>query len=135
MGLDKNFPRHPHSIISPDVRWYPGSDAIGEKGRVLVKGISLNTFHYLKGNDIKNDKKNSEEFGIGAGTIGAMGNGHLKILKEFFSKKIKNSSQKLEIRNNMHVLSLLHSIYNSEKLKILNKVLEKESVLGKKWKM
>ena len=33
MGLDKNFPRHPHSIISPDVRWYPGSDAIGEKGR------------------------------------------------------------------------------------------------------
>ena len=36
-------------------------DVIGEKGRVLVKGISLNTFHYLKGNDIKNDKKNSEE--------------------------------------------------------------------------
>ena len=33
MGLDKNFPRHPHSIISPDVRWYPGSDGIGEKGR------------------------------------------------------------------------------------------------------
>ncbi len=33
MGLDKNFPRHPHSIISPDVRWYPGSDAMGEKGR------------------------------------------------------------------------------------------------------
>ena len=29
MGLDKNFPRHPHAIISPDVRWYPGSDAIG----------------------------------------------------------------------------------------------------------
>jgi len=33
MGLDKNFPRHPHAIISPDVRWYPGSDTIGEKGR------------------------------------------------------------------------------------------------------
>ncbi len=33
MGLDKNFPRHPQAIISPDVRWYPGSDAIGEKGR------------------------------------------------------------------------------------------------------
>jgi type III restriction enzyme len=33
MGLDINFPRHPHAIISPDVRWYPGSDAIGEKGR------------------------------------------------------------------------------------------------------
>ena len=115
-----------------DSNYRSAMDVIGEKGRVLVKGISLNTFHYLKGNDIKNDKKNSEEFGIGAGTIGAMGNGHLKILKEFFSKKIKNSSQKLEIRNNMHVLSLLHSIYNSEKLKILNKVSEKESVLGKK---
>ena len=36
MGLDKNFPRHPHAIISPDVRWYPGSDAIGEKGREYV---------------------------------------------------------------------------------------------------
>ena len=33
MGLDKNFPRHPQAIINPDVRWYPGSDAIGEKGR------------------------------------------------------------------------------------------------------
>jgi hypothetical protein len=33
MGLDKNFPRHPHAIIRPDVRWYPGSDGIGEKGR------------------------------------------------------------------------------------------------------
>ncbi len=33
MGLDKNFPRHPHEIIDPEVRWYPGSDAIGEKGR------------------------------------------------------------------------------------------------------
>ena len=33
MGLDKNFPRHPHEIIHPEVRWYPGSDAIGERGR------------------------------------------------------------------------------------------------------
>ena len=33
MGLDKNFPRHPHEIIDPKVRWYPGSDAIGERGR------------------------------------------------------------------------------------------------------
>ena len=33
MGLDKNFPRHPHVIIDPEVRWYPGIDAIGEKGR------------------------------------------------------------------------------------------------------
>ena len=33
MGLDKNFPRHPHEIIHPEVRWYPGIDAIGERGR------------------------------------------------------------------------------------------------------
>ena len=32
MGLDKNFPRQPFTVIDPDVRWYPGSD-IGEKGR------------------------------------------------------------------------------------------------------
>ena len=33
MGLNKDFPRHPYEIINPDVRWYPGSEAIGEKGR------------------------------------------------------------------------------------------------------
>ena len=31
MGLDKNFPRQPYTVIDPDVRWYPGSDIIGEK--------------------------------------------------------------------------------------------------------
>ena len=35
MGLDKNFP-HPNNIIDPNVRWYPGSDAIGEKGRAKL---------------------------------------------------------------------------------------------------
>ena len=33
MGLDKNFPRYPYQIIDPDVRWYPGSEALGGKGR------------------------------------------------------------------------------------------------------
>ena len=33
MGLNKNYPRHPQSIINPDVRWNPASDAIVEKGR------------------------------------------------------------------------------------------------------
>ena len=115
-----------------DSNYMSAMDVVGEKGRVLVKGISLNTFHYLKGNNIKDDKKSSEEFGIGAGSIGAMGNGHFKILKEFLNNKIKKSSQNLEINNNMHVLNLLHSIYNSDKFKLLNKVLNKESVLGKK---
>ncbi len=37
MGLDKNFPRHPYSIISPNVRWYPGIDSIGDnvRGKLL----------------------------------------------------------------------------------------------------
>ena len=26
MGLNKKFPRQPHTIIDPNVRWYPGSD-------------------------------------------------------------------------------------------------------------
>jgi Type III restriction enzyme, res subunit. len=33
MGLDKNFPRQPHNIIDPEVRWFPGSDNMGDKGR------------------------------------------------------------------------------------------------------
>ena len=33
MGLEKKFTCHPKAIISPDVRWYPASDAISEKGR------------------------------------------------------------------------------------------------------
>ena len=52
MGLDKNFPRHPHSIISPDVRWFPGSDSIGEKGREkllppLVNIVLISTLFFL----------------------------------------------------------------------------------------
>ncbi len=115
-----------------DSNYRSSMDVIGEKGRVLVKGISLNTFHYLKDNKIKDDKKNSEQFGIGAGSIGAMGNGHLKILKEFFNNNLKRSSQNLEIQKNTHVLKLLHSIYNSNKKKLLCDVINKESILGKK---
>ena len=33
MGLDKNFPRHPYVVIEPNIRWYPGSEGIGDKGR------------------------------------------------------------------------------------------------------
>jgi len=33
MGLNKNFPNNPFQIIEPDVRWFPGDDALGEKGR------------------------------------------------------------------------------------------------------
>lgn len=33
MSLDPNFPRTPHEILLPQVRWFPGSDTIGEIGR------------------------------------------------------------------------------------------------------
>jgi type III restriction enzyme len=33
MGLNKEFPKSPFEIISPDLRWFPGDDELGEKGR------------------------------------------------------------------------------------------------------
>ena len=33
MGLNKDFPRSPHQIIDPELRWYPGTESLGEKGR------------------------------------------------------------------------------------------------------
>ena len=33
MGLSKNFPKNPFNIIQPELRWFPGSDTLGEKGR------------------------------------------------------------------------------------------------------
>ena len=33
MALDSKFPRHPFDLINPDHRWYPGPEALGDKGR------------------------------------------------------------------------------------------------------
>ncbi len=33
MGLHKQFPKNPFEIIEPDLRWFPGNDSLGEKGR------------------------------------------------------------------------------------------------------
>jgi type III restriction enzyme len=33
MGLDKKFPRQPYGIIEPSVRWYPGTESMGNIGR------------------------------------------------------------------------------------------------------
>jgi hypothetical protein len=106
-------------------------DIVGEKGRVLVKGISLNTFHFLESSKILDDKNKSENFGVGSGPIGAMGNGHKKILAEFLNSKIKKSSKNLEISKNLHVLDVVHSVYNSTKRDNLNLVTNKQSKLGK----
>ena len=42
-------------------------DVIGEKGRAVIKGISLNTFNYFKNNKLILDKLNSEQFILGLG--------------------------------------------------------------------
>ena len=112
-----------------DSNYRSAMDIIGEKGRALVKGVSLNTFHLIKHNRIINDKKNSEEFSSSKGQIGAMGNGHQKIIKEFLSKKINKSSKNLEIEKNLHVLNVLHSMYNLKKNNLF-KIKKKQSQLG-----
>ena len=87
-------------------------DVISDKKRFKIRGISLNSFHLWKSNKFSIDKKNSENFGASTGQIGGMGNGHKKILKEFLSENNKFSSRGLEIKNNLYVLKVIHSIYN-----------------------
>jgi len=107
-------------------------DVIGEKGRTVIKGISLNTFNYFKNDKLILDKSNSEQFALGLGPISGMGNGHLKVLNEFLNNKIKYSSNNLEIDLNYYLLKVIHSIYN-----IINKnysknfVKNKQSIWGK----
>lgn len=36
MALDKNFPRDPHVILDPDIRWFPGDEAYKDKAHQLV---------------------------------------------------------------------------------------------------
>ena len=58
-----------------------------------------------------------------------MGNGHIKILKEFLNIK-KKSSYDLEIEKNLHSLDVIHSVYNNVKNKIYVKIESKQSKLG-----
>ncbi len=107
-------------------------DVIAEKGRVLVKGISLNTYNYFKEDRLITDKKNSENFSIGLGPLSGMGTGHKKILKEFLNSKLKKSSKKLEIEYNYYLLKLIHSIYNViNNNNSLHTIKNKQSVWGK----
>ena len=128
---------HKNNLISTlkattraDSNYRSSMDIIGEKGRALVKGISLNTFHLLKENRIFDIEKKSENFEIGGDAVGAMGTGHSKILKEFLNKKIKKSSKGLEIHKNLHVLKVIHSIYNQKKDLGFSYIKSKQSKLG-----
>ena len=106
-------------------------DIISKKYRYKVSGISLNLFQKFKKNHIVTDKKKSEIFSSKKGTLGAMGNGHKKVLKEFFNTRILNSSKDLEISKNLHVLEVIHSVYNAYKNKQLLKIGTKQSILGR----
>ena len=55
MGLNKNFPKSPFKIINPDVRWFPGDESLGDKGREkllapLVTKIRQEVFEWRKKN-------------------------------------------------------------------------------------
>lgn len=106
-------------------------DVVGSKGRILIKGVSLNTFSKFKSDDLVLDKRFSENFGENQGAKGGMGFGHKKILNEFLNGK-KRSSKHIEIEYNYYLLKLIHSVYNIIKSKKkFNKVSNKESILGK----
>ena len=132
-----NF-RHQNGILSSfkattraNKNYRSAIDIVGDKGRIIVKGISLNTFSKFKNNELILNKKFSENFGENLGAVGGMGFGHEKILDEFLIKN-KRSSRKLEIKENYYLLQVIHSIYNCiHNGKKINKIKDIKSVLGK----
>ena len=125
-GIITNF----KATTRADTNYSSSMDILGEKGRVMIDGISLNNFITLTNNIMKLDKTHSETFGKGSGPKGAMGNGHKKILREFLDKKIYKSSHDLEISKNLHCLEIIHSVYNLSKSNKLEKIKNKQSKLG-----
>ena len=125
-GIITNF----KATTRADTNYSSSMDILGEKGRVIVNGISLNNFIKLTNNEMKTDKKNSEKFDTGSGPKGGMGNGHKKVLREFLNKRINKSSYNLEISKNLHCLEIIHSVYNFPKDNKLEKIKNKQSKLG-----
>ena len=125
-GIITNF----KATTRADTNYSSSMDIIGEKGRVMIDGISLNNFITLTSNIMRTDKKHSEKFGTGSGPKGAMGNGHKKVLREFLDPKIYKSSYELEISKNLHCLEIIHSVYNLSKSNKLEKIKNKQSKLG-----
>tara|TARA_B110000037_G_C17107652_1_gene500524 strand:+ start:60 stop:2708 length:2649 start_codon:yes stop_codon:yes gene_type:complete len=55
MGINKNFPKSPFQILNPDIRWFPGDENLGEKGRdkllaPLVNKIRKEVFEWRNKN-------------------------------------------------------------------------------------
>ena len=105
-------------------------EILGTKGRARVTGISLNIFEKYKINNFIKIKAKSENFITGRGPIKGMGNGHQKVLKEFYYSKI--SSKSLEIDKNIYIIKMINSIYNVIlSNKKIQQVKNKQSILGK----
>ncbi len=88
-------------------------DILCEKGRFLIKGISLNKIFYFDKTHLKNDSKNSENFKLGLGPKSGMGNGHNKLLKDFLNENLFKSPKRLDIEDNIYVLKIIHSVYKA----------------------
>lgn len=103
-------------------------DILSKKNRYKISGKSLNHFYIWKKNRFIKLRKFSEEFPNYNDIRNGIGNGHERILDEFIISK--KSSEKLEIEQNLYILKLIHSIYNSIGTRKCY-VSEKESILGK----
>ena len=109
MALDKNFLKNPFEILHPTVRWFPGTSALGEKGREkllppLVNKIRKEVYEWRK-KDYENISETSKSL-----LTYWFKNEHNKDFKYYFAqresvetiiylyenKKIRNSSQLLE---------------------------------------
>lgn len=129
--------KHRNGILSSfkattraDKNYRSAIDIIGSEGRIIIKGISLNTFNFFNKGKLVLDIKNSENFEMSPGAKGGMGFGHKKILNEFLSKK-KISSKNIEIEKNLYLIKLIHSIYNSAlQRKKFNYIKSNNSLLG-----
>lgn len=95
-----------------DLNYHGEIDIYDEKKRITLDGISFNYFNIWKKNKKIRIKDKSENF-LGKNPIfKAMGNGHKKILSEFLNDNIKKSKYDLEINKNLHVLKIIHTVYN-----------------------
>jgi len=97
-------------------------DIFAEKKRFLIEGISLNELFFFVDRKKYKFKKFSETF------KDALGSGHIKVLKVFFSKKAAKDD--LKIQKNFYTLKLIHSVYRYLNKKKIFTVEEKQSILG-----
>ena len=77
-------------------------DALSDKSRCLVSGVSMNKLYKYSGQVRKIDKSCTESFKYGHGIH------HKKIINDFIKKKLKG----YEIEKNVYVLEIISSIYN-----------------------